>query len=82
MNTSGLLRRIKKLEVKGIPRDNNRVYFKMPSGITRTLPKNRISQIYSDAFYGKVSDETSIVLSAVSDNSGGRMRELLQMVVN
>jgi len=48
----------------------------------RRMKAKRFYEVCCEAVYGVNSEETAIVLSAVADTSGSKIRELLQMVVD
>lgn len=53
----------------------------MPDDSKRTFKRNQLLKVWTDAVMGIASPETETLLKSVSDNSGTKMVELLQMLI-
>jgi hypothetical protein len=77
LNKRAYLRRIEALKSRT---GSTVIIFTMPDNSRKTLRRRRFLEICTEAVNGINSPETAILLSAVADDSGTRVNELLQML--
>jgi hypothetical protein len=76
-NKKGYLKRIEALKSRTT---SMLIVCTMPDNSKRTLKRNQLLKVWTEAVHGISSSETETLLTSVSDNSGTRMAELLQML--
>jgi hypothetical protein len=78
LNKRAYLRRIEALKNRTA---STLIVCTMPSGEKQTIKRKRLLEICTEAINGISSPETETLLASVSDNSGTRLVELLQMLL-
>ena len=77
MNKRAYLKRIEALKSRTA---STAIIFVMPDNSRQTIKRSRLLEICNTAVNGIGSPETETLLTSVSDNSGTRLIELLQML--